>query len=153
FAAFEAAMARKSALPGFLFLCAAGIVSTPAVAADRASDYPNKPIRFLLGQATGGGQDIISRALAQKLTETLGQSVIVDNRPGASGNLAAAVAAKAAPDGYTALIVSSTFAINATLYKDLPFDQRKDLQPVTQIASAAFILLANPSLPIDSVKA
>ena len=136
----------------FLLGVAAGIISMPAVAADRASDYPNKPIRFLLGQATGGGQDIISRALAQKLTETLGQSVIVDNRPGASGNLAAAVAAKAAPDGYTALIVSSTFAINPTLYKDLPFDQKKDLRPVTQIASAAFILLAHPSLPIGSVK-
>ena len=145
-----------SPFPFSLLSCAAflltGIVATGAVAADRTPDYPNKPVRFLLGQATGGGQDIISRALAQKLTETLGQSVIVDNRPGASGNLAAAVAAKSAPDGYTALIVSSTFAINATLYKDLPFDQKKDLQPVTQIASAAFILLVNPSLPIDSVK-
>lgn len=142
--------------PFSLLLCAAGvlagIVSSAAVAADRASDYPNKPIRFLLGQATGGGQDIISRALAQRLTETLGQSVIVDNRPGASGTLATALAVKAAPDGYTALIVSSTFAINPTLYKNLPFDQKKDLQPVTQIASAAFILLVHPSLPVGSVK-
>src|SRR5690348_14294545 len=69
-----------------LLLCAACMTATAAVAADRVSDYPNKPVRFLLGQATGGGQDIISRALAQKLTETLGQSFIVDNRPGASGN-------------------------------------------------------------------
>ena len=129
-------------------------ISAAADAADRASVaiYPNKPIRFLLGQATGGGQDLISRALAQKLTETLGQSVIVDNRPGAGGTLATALAVKAAPDGYTALIVSSTFAINPTLYKNLPFDQKKDLQPVTLIASTPFILLVHPSLPFGSVK-
>jgi tripartite-type tricarboxylate transporter receptor subunit TctC len=151
-------VARCSALPGFLALCAAGVIagvaSTSAVAADRfsVSNYPNKPIRFLLGQATGGGQDIISRALAQKLAETLSQSVIVDNRPGAGGTLATALAVKAAPDGYTALIVSSTFAINPTLYRNLPFDQKKDLQPVTHIASAAFILLAHPSVPVASVK-
>ncbi len=151
-------MARKTTLPGLLKSCATGAlvcaISAAAAAADRASvaSYPNKPIRFLLGQATGGGQDIISRALAQKLTETLGQSVIVDNRPGAGGTLATALAVKATPDGYTALIVSSTFAINPTLYKNLPFDQKKDLQPVTHIASAAFILLVHPSLPIGSVK-
>ncbi len=151
-------MFHQSRLPGLLKSCTTGAlvcaISAAAVAADRASDasYPSKPIRFLLGQATGGGQDLISRALAQKLTETLGQSVIVDNRPGAGGTLATALAVKATPDGYTALIVSSTFAINPTLYKNLPFDQKKDLQPVTQIASAAFILLVHPSVPVGSVK-
>jgi tripartite-type tricarboxylate transporter receptor subunit TctC len=148
----------RTALPQGLLVCAASVAAavfcTPAAAADRnpAANYPNKPIRFLLGQATGGGQDLISRALAQKLTETLGQSVIVDNRPGAGGTLATALAVKATPDGYTALIVSSTFAINPTLYRNLPFDQMKDLQPVTHIASTAFILLVNLGVPVNSVK-
>jgi tripartite-type tricarboxylate transporter receptor subunit TctC len=131
-------------------LSAAMPLASPA--ADSAPDYPSRPIRFLLGQAPGGGQDLISRALAQKLGETLGQSVIVDNRPGASGTLATGIATKATPDGYTALIVSSTFTINVVLYKKLPFDQQRDLRPVTQIASAPFILLVHLSLPVASVK-
>jgi tripartite-type tricarboxylate transporter receptor subunit TctC len=123
-------------------------------AADRTlpADYPYKPIRFLLGQAPGGGQDIISRALAQKLGETLGQSVIVDNRPGAGGTLATALAAKSAADGYTALIVSITYSIVPALYRNLPFDPEKDLRPVTQIASTPFLLLVYPALPVKSVK-
>jgi tripartite-type tricarboxylate transporter receptor subunit TctC len=135
--------------------CAAAsiAVAIPSVAADTAArEYPSRPIRLLLGQASGGGQDLISRALAQKLTAMLGQTVIVDNRPGAGGTLATAIATKATPDGYTALIVSSTFAINVVLYKNLPFDQQKDLQPVTQIASTPFLLLVNPSLAVTSVK-
>jgi tripartite-type tricarboxylate transporter receptor subunit TctC len=132
----------------------AAVVSAAAVAADRPAiaGYPNKPIRFLLGQAPGGGQDLISRALAQKLTDTLGQSVIVDNRPGAGGTLAAAVAAKATPDGYTALIVSATFAIIPALYRNLQFDPAKDFVPVTQLLSTPFILLVNPAVPVHSVK-
>ena len=132
---------------------AVATMSLASLAADQpATSYPSRPIRFLLGQATGGGQDIISRALAQKLTETLGQSVIVDNRPGAGGTLATTIAIKATPDGYTALVVSSTFAINPVLYRNLPFDQKRDLEPVTQIASTAFILLVHPSLPVTSVR-
>jgi tripartite-type tricarboxylate transporter receptor subunit TctC len=122
-----------------------------AGAAERAA-YPVKPVRFLVGQAPGGGQDIIARALAQKLTETMGQSVIVDNRPGASGTLGAAIAAKAAPDGYTALFVASTFSINTSLYQNLPYDPRKDLLPVTLIAMTPFILLVHPAVPAKNVK-
>ncbi|HKA40873.1 MAG TPA: tripartite tricarboxylate transporter substrate binding protein [Burkholderiales bacterium] len=136
-----------------LAFCAAALMADAAAAAERgASGYPSRPIRFLLGQAPGGGQDIIARALAQRLTETLGQTVIVDNRPGASGTLAAALAAKAAPDGYTALGVSITYSIVPALYRSLPFDPVKDLQPVTQIASTPFVLLVQPALPVRSVK-
>jgi tripartite-type tricarboxylate transporter receptor subunit TctC len=123
-----------------------------AGAAERASAYPTKPVRFLVGQAPGGGQDIIARALAQKLTETMGQSVIVDNRPGASGTLGAAIASKSAPDGYTALFVASTFAINPALYQNLPYDPKQDLQPVTLIAMTPFILMVHPTVPAKTVK-
>jgi len=117
-----------------------------------AQPYPNKPIRFIVGQPTGGGQDIVARVFAQQLAATLGQSVIVDNRPGASGTLGAAIAARAAPDGYTALFVASTFAINTTLYKHLPYDQVRDFQPLSLIASTPFILLLHPSVPAHTVK-
>jgi tripartite-type tricarboxylate transporter receptor subunit TctC len=124
-----------------------------ADAAERASAYPVKPVRFLVGQAPGGGQDIIARALAQKLTETMGQSVVVDNRPGASGTLAAAIASKSAPDGYTTLFVASTFSINPALYeKNLPYDPKKDLRPVTLIAMTPFILMVHPAVPAKTVK-
>jgi len=126
--------------------------SGATAAADGAKSYPARPVRFIVGQATGGGQDIIARALATKLTETIGQSVIVDNRPGASGTLGASIAAKATPDGYTALIVASTFSINPALYKQLPYDPKKDLRPVTLVASTPFILLLHPSVPARTVK-
>jgi tripartite-type tricarboxylate transporter receptor subunit TctC len=140
----------RACLPTAL-LAACLLAAAPAIAAERAL-YPVKPVRFLVGQAPGGGQDIISRALAQKLTETMGQSVIVDNRPGASGTLAAAIASKAGPDGYTALFVASTFSINPALYKDLPYDPKKDLRPVTLVAMTPFILLVHPGVPVKTVK-
>jgi tripartite-type tricarboxylate transporter receptor subunit TctC len=126
--------------------------SATALPAAAAQSYPDRPIRFIVGQPTGGGQDIVARAFAQQLAATMGQSVIVDNRPGASGTVGAAIAAKAAPDGYTALFVASTFAINTTLYKNLPYDQVRDFQPLTLIASTPFVLLLHPSIPVRTVK-
>jgi tripartite-type tricarboxylate transporter receptor subunit TctC len=117
-----------------------------------APRYPSKPIRVIIGQAPGGATDIVARALAQKLTDALGQTVIIDNRAGAAGSIASALAANAAPDGYTALIVSSTYTINPSLYKKLPFDPVKDLQPVTLIASSPFLLLVHPSIPARTVR-
>ncbi len=138
------------------FLCGilAAVAAMPSIAADRAAlgDYPNKPIRIIVGLAPGGATDIIARALAQKLTEGLGQSVIIDNRSGAGGNIGAALAAKSAPDGYTALIVSSTYSINPSLYRQLPFDPNRDLQAVTLIASSPFLLMVHPSVPARNVK-
>lgn len=111
-----------------------------------AQSYPSKPIRVIVGQAPGGATDIVSRALAQKLTDGLGQTVVIDNRSGAAGSIGSAIAASAAPDGYTALIISSTYTINPSLYKKLPFDPVRDLQPVTLIASSPFLLMVHPSI-------
>ena len=111
-----------------------------------AQGYPSKPIRVIVGQAPGGATDIVSRALAQKLTDGLGQTVVIDNRSGAAGSIGSAIAASAPPDGYTALIISSTYTINPSLYKKLPFDPIRDLQPVTLIASSPFLLMVHPSI-------
>jgi len=125
---------------------------TTLYAQDAARNYPNKPVRVIIGQAPGGATDIVARALAQKLTEALGQTVVIDNRAGAAGSIATALAANAAPDGYTALIVSSTYTINPSLYKKLPFDPVKDLQPVTLIASSPFLLLVHPSISAKTTR-
>ena len=117
-----------------------------------AQNYPAKPIRVIVGQAPGGATDIVSRALAQKLTDQLGQSVVIDNRSGAAGSIGSAIAASANPDGYTALIISSTYTINPSLYQKLPFDPVRDLKPVTRIASSPFLLLVHPSLPVKTTR-
>ncbi|MCC6535300.1 MAG: tripartite tricarboxylate transporter substrate binding protein [Burkholderiales bacterium] len=116
-----------------------------------AQPYPNRPIRLIVPFAPGGGTDILARLIGQKLTESMGQQVVVDNRPGAGGNIGVELAAKAAGDGYTALMVSASYAVNAATYK-LNFDPVKDLAPVTQIASVPFVLVSHPSLPANNVK-
>src|SRR3954464_15308899 len=116
-----------------------GASATGAVVAAPAQEYPTKPIRVIVGQAPGGAVDIISRALAQKLTDQLGQTVLIDNRSGAAGSIGSAIAASSMPDGYTALIISSTYTINPSLYQKLPFDPVRDLKPVTLIASSPFL--------------
>jgi tripartite-type tricarboxylate transporter receptor subunit TctC len=115
--------------------------------------YPTKPLRFVVGQAPGGATDIVGRMVAQKMTEVLGQNVIVENRTGAAGSIAASTVAKSPPDGYTILVVSSSYSINPSLYSSLPFDPQKDLLPVTLLAEAPFLLLVHPSLPVKNVKA
>ena len=117
-----------------------------AASASWAQPYPTKPVRLVVGFAPGGGTDIIGRLLAQKLTERWGQSVIVDNRLGASGNIAAEQVAKSAPDGYTLLMAFSSHASNAALSK-LPFDINKDFSAITLVGSAPAVVLANPALP------
>ena len=126
------------------------VASFPAQAQTNAP-YPTKPLRFVVGLAPGGATDIVARLVAQKLTESLGQSVIVDNRSGAAGSIGAGIVAKAPPDGYTLLVVSSSFSINPSLY-DLPFDSVRDFVPVVQIAQAPFLLVVHPGLRVDSVK-
>ena len=112
--------------------------------------YPVKPVRMVVGQAPGGATDLVARTLTGRLTEALGQSVIVDNRTGAAGSIGAGMVAKSAPDGYTLLVVSSSFAINPSLYAKLPFDPLKDLAPVILLAEAPFLLVIHPSLPVRS---
>jgi tripartite-type tricarboxylate transporter receptor subunit TctC len=126
------------------------VVAAPAAAQSAA--YPVKPVRLLVGQAPGGATDVIARLVNTKLAESMGQTFIVENRTGAAGSIAAALVSKSAPDGYNLLLVSSSYAINPSLYTDLPFDPVKDLTPVSLIAEAPFLLLVHPSTPARSVK-
>lgn len=119
-----------------------------------AADWqPNKPVRMLVGFAPGGGTDSTARALAAKLGERLGQQVIIDNRPGAAGNIATDIASKATPDGHTVLMGTiAALAINPSLYKKLPFDPVKDLLPVSRAADSTNILVVHPSTGVKSVQ-
>jgi len=116
-----------------------------------AQPYPYKPVRIMVGFAPGGGVDVSARAVAQPLSQAFGQSVVVENRPGAAGNIAAGYVAKATPDGYTLLMSNSTIA-SPTLFKSLPFDIRKDLDPVGLIAIGPSVLVVHPSVPARNVK-
>jgi len=122
--------------------------------AARAADaYPAKPVRFVVAFPPGGGTDIIARAIAQKLAERIAQQVVVDNRPGAGGNIGTDIVAKSAPDGYTMLMGSAgPLAINASLFGKMPFDPIKDLAPVTLAASTPNVLVVHPSLKAATVK-
>jgi tripartite-type tricarboxylate transporter receptor subunit TctC len=123
-----------------------------AVSLAAAQPYPEKPIRVIVGLAPGGATDIMARTLAPALSDDLGQPVVIDNRPGAAGSIGAAIAAKAPPDGYTLFIASSSFTANAVLQQNQSFDPLRDFEPITNIASAPFLLVARPSLPVSSVQ-
>lgn len=117
-----------------------------------AQPYPNKPIRLIVPDAPGGSPDILGRILAQKLSESLGQQVIVDNRPGAAGLLAADLAARAPADGYTLFMsTTSVWAILPNVKKNLPYDPIKSFMPITRIASASNVMVINPSVRAKSV--
>jgi tripartite-type tricarboxylate transporter receptor subunit TctC len=133
-----------------LTIAIAALTAALPVAAQET--YPVKPIRFLVGQAPGGATDIVGRMVAAKMNEPLGQNIVVENRTGAAGSIAAATVAKSAPDGYTLLVVSSSYAINPSLNANLPFDPLKDLAPISLIAEAPFLLVVHPSVPARSVK-
>src|SRR5258706_881738 len=120
--------------------------------AQEPADYPSKPIHILVGFTPGGGPDITARYIAQKLGETWNQQVIVDNRPGAGGKLAAGTVARAAPDGTTLLSVSSAHAIAPMLYSNLTYDTFRDLSGITLTAASKYVLVVSPSLGIKSVK-
>jgi len=129
------------------------LVAAGALLAAIAHAQPSKPIRFLVGSSPGGATDIVARLIAQKLTEGTGQQVVVDNRTGASGNIATELLVRAAPDGHTILAcTNSMFAIQPFLGKKLPYDPEKDLATVTQTVSQPYILAIHPSLPARSVK-
>ena len=128
---------------------ALAFASAPA----QAQDYPNKPIHFIVPAAAGGPTDVTTRLLAQKMSALLGQTVVVEARPGAGGNIGADVVARAAPDGYTILMAPiGTHAINQTLYKKLPFDPIKDFTPISQVVQYPLLLVVNPDVPVKSVK-
>jgi len=128
----------------------AGLVS--AAAAGAAETYPAKPIRFIVPAAAGGPTEIVTRLLAEKMSDSMGVPVVVEAKPGAGGNIGADAVAKAAPDGYTVLMGTiGTHAINQTLYRSLPFDPIKDFAPVTQVVSYPLMVVCNPKLPVRNV--
>lgn len=118
-----------------------------------AQAYPSRPIRLVLPYPPGGGSDTIARPLAQKLSESLGQQVVVENRGGASGNIGMEYAARAAPDGYTLVFaLTAQLAVNPGLYARVPYDPVKDYAPITLLGTGAYILVVHPSLPVKSLK-
>ena len=131
-----------------LFAALIALLAPPAVAADV---YPQKPIRLLIPFAPGGGTDVLARAVSDKLTQALGTSVVIDNRPGAAGTLGTALVTQAAPDGYTFLFTSASYTFNPNFYKT-SYDPVKDLKPVTMFGSSPNLLVVHPSLPVKSVK-
>jgi tripartite-type tricarboxylate transporter receptor subunit TctC len=134
--------------------CAAPIAQTaaPPTDAPKPGAYPDKPIRFMVPFAPGGGTDIISRLLAQKMTEALGQPLVIDNRGGGGGTIAAEIVAKSAPDGYTLMMNHLGMAFNAALYGRLPYDTLKDFTTVALVGTTPSALVVHPSVAAKSVK-
>jgi tripartite-type tricarboxylate transporter receptor subunit TctC len=137
--------------PGrFLVVVLLGALAAPI--ALFAQEYPTKPIRWIIPYPTGGTSDFLARLIGQKLTEAWKQPVLVDNRSGANGNIGTEAAAKAPPDGYTLLLVASTFTMNPWVYPNLAFDSEKDFAAVTTILWQPYLVSVHPSLPVTSVK-
>src|SRR5829696_4404120 len=131
-----------------LLQLAAGTAALPfSSRVARAQPYPAQPVRILVGLAAGGSNDIIARLIGQWLSERLGQQFVIDNRPGAGGNIATEAVVRAPPDGHTLLLVGSANAINATLYDKLKFNFLGDIAPAASIARQPFVMLVHPSVP------
>lgn len=133
-----------------ILVCASGLVTAlPSF----AQGFPAKPIRWILPYPPGGGSDTIARPVARKLSENVGQQVIVDNRGGAGGNIGMETAARAAPDGYTIVMgLTAQLAVNPALYQKIPYDPIRDFEPITLLANGAYVLAAHPSLPVKTMK-
>jgi tripartite-type tricarboxylate transporter receptor subunit TctC len=137
------------ALSRILTLGAALLV---AAAANAQTSYPNRPVKMIVPFAPAGPTDVIARLLADKLSQSLGQQFYVENHAGAGGNTGTAMVAAAAPDGYTILVVSSSFVVNPSLFAKIPYDPYKDFAPVTLAAASPNVLIVHPSVPANSVK-
>jgi tripartite-type tricarboxylate transporter receptor subunit TctC len=134
-------------LLSFLFFIDAG-----AARAQSAAHYPAKPVRVIVGFAPGGATDIVARQFAQKLSESLGRSFVVENRPGGGSVVGTMAVKNAAPDGYTLLAVSGTYAIVPAISKNLPYDAVKDFAPISLVNEAPFVVVVHPSLPARSIR-
>jgi tripartite-type tricarboxylate transporter receptor subunit TctC len=130
----------------------AAIAATLACSLALAQGYPNKPVRIVVTYPPGGGADLMARLIAPKMGESLGQPVVVENKPGASGQIGAAEVARAAPDGYTIMLDASSFAVNPSLYAKLPYDPAKAFQPLAVLALYPNMLVVTPSYPPRDVK-
>jgi tripartite-type tricarboxylate transporter receptor subunit TctC len=136
-----------------LALVVATAIAVAGWPASAQQTYPTRPVRMISPFAAGGGNDILCRTVAQKLTENLKQQVVVENRPGANGIIGTEAAARAAPDGYTIVLIPSGHAVNASLYRDkLPYDSIKDFTPITLVGSSPLVLAVHPSLPAKNVR-
>lgn len=133
-------------------LVVAAVVAGATVSAASEPAYPSRPIRILVGSSPGGGADTTARVVAHKLGESLGQQVVVDNRPGGGGVIASEIAAKAPPDGYTLYLVTIAFTAASSLQRRLPYDALRDFTAITRLAVAPGALIAHPSLPVNSVR-
>jgi tripartite-type tricarboxylate transporter receptor subunit TctC len=139
---------RAATVTGLIGLSAQLLLVGPASAAD----YPSRPIKLLVGASAGGTTDTMARTIAEPLSSLFGQAMIVENRPGAGGNLAAEAVARSAPDGYTLLVSFTSHTINATLYPKLPFDPVADFTPVAMISTVPSLLVGNPKIPAQNLK-
>jgi tripartite-type tricarboxylate transporter receptor subunit TctC len=129
------------------------IAATTMVPAAHAADtYPSRPIRLVVPYPPGGGTDIVGRVLGEKLSASLGQPIVVDNRGGAGGVLGTEIVAKAVPDGYTLLLVPTSHVINPSIYAKLPYDTAKDFAPITLVASAPILMAVNPRVPAETLR-
>ena len=135
-----------------LAAAALAVVLLQTAPAAAQQDWPNKPIRVLVGFGAGGGTDIVARIVAQPLSELLGQPVVIDNKPGAGGTIAADIVAKAPKDGYTLSAMSTGHTVSAAMYKSLPFDSAKDFAPVAAIAQSALIFVTHKDAPFSDIK-
>lgn len=132
---------------------AAVLAASWAQAADgTARQYPSRPVRLIVPQSAGGSTDLVARPLAQRLSETLGQQFVVDNRPGAGSTIGTDLVAKATPDGHTLLAVAASFTMSPALYKKLPFDPVRDFSPITLLSALPNLLVVHPALPAASLK-
>jgi tripartite-type tricarboxylate transporter receptor subunit TctC len=135
-----------------IFELAAGAAVASAIPRRaRALDYPTRPIHFIVGFAAGSGLDITARLIGQAMSDHLGQTVVIDNRPGAGTNIATQSVVNAAPDGYTILMVSTASFTNGALYPNLPFDFVRDIAPVASVTRGAFVMLVNPEFPAKTI--
>ncbi len=140
-------MARSAFKAMIIGALACAALAGPAA----AQDWPTKPVRILVGFGAGGGTDIVSRIVAQPLSELIGQPVVVENKPGAGGTTAADAVAKSAKDGYTALMMSNAQAVSDVMYKSLPFDSVKDFQSVSLVATAGLLVVAKKDFPANNI--
>ena len=139
-------------LPALAGMAMATALTLAAVGGAHADTYPTKPIQMIVPQAPGGTNDIVARLVAADLSQRLGQQVVVENRPGAGGNIGTQAAARATADGYTLLMtISSTQAINPSLYRQIPFDPIKDFEPIAPVATVPNVLVVNPAFPAKSL--
>ena len=141
-------MMARLAISMFVAAVVTGAASAPAF----AQGYPEKPIRIVVGFVPGGTTDILAREIGARIQESWGRAVVVDNRPGAGGNISHEVVAKAPPDGYSLLLATNAFAINPALYSKLPYNVFTDFAPITFMGSVANIIFAHPSLPAKTMK-